>query len=273
MKKGLIFICLLLLLFMCGCSKKEIEIDESIKEYGDFYYKVYNKGENKEEYIIILGLSETGKKKEAIVIPETIDGIQVEKIGENGKAYDGCSFYSTVLKRVYIPFSDCEIRSFGYGFPKNTKIFKLTSSFPGITCYVTSYWYNENENRLSSNDVILKGNLPYISLFYKIVHYYYANVSYMYNYDTDLNHGYYWIDDYEYGTKILYKPDDPEREGYTFGGWYKESECINKWDFDNDTLPEYTGDIEGYKEALSRNEMYTEKYVETKLYAKWIEME
>ena len=32
------------------------------------------------------------------------------------------------------------------------------------------------------------------------------------------------------------KPTTPTKEGYTFGGWYKESGCTNVWDFDTDTV-------------------------------------
>ena len=32
------------------------------------------------------------------------------------------------------------------------------------------------------------------------------------------------------------KPTTPTKEGYNFGGWYKESECTNVWDFDTDTV-------------------------------------
>ena len=32
------------------------------------------------------------------------------------------------------------------------------------------------------------------------------------------------------------KPDDPTRTGYTFGGWYKEADCKNAWDFAADTV-------------------------------------
>ena len=35
-------------------------------------------------------------------------------------------------------------------------------------------------------------------------------------------------------------PDDPTLEGNVFGGWYKEADCINEWDFDTDTV---TADI------------------------------
>lgn len=81
----------------------------------------------------------------------------------------------------------------------------------------------------------------------------------MYNFEGALYSGYYWIDNCDYGTKIEYIPENPEREGYAFGGWFKEAGCINKWDFDEDTLPERKLDEEG-----------REIYQETRLYAKWI---
>lgn len=40
------------------------------------------------------------------------------------------------------------------------------------------------------------------------------------------------ITDMVYG--IISKPADPVKEGYTFAGWYKEEDCLNIWDFDND---------------------------------------
>ena len=71
--------------------------------------------------------------------------------------------------------------------------------------------------------------------------------------------GYYWIDNYGYSKQIEYITESPVRQGYMFGGWYKESECFNAWDFETDTLPEVQYDEEGI-----------EIYQETKLYAKWI---
>ena len=61
-----------------------------------------------------------------------------------------------------------------------------------------------------------------------------------------------------YTSKIEIIPPAPEREGYTFGGWYKEKECINKWNFETDTLPQLRLD--------ENNEIL---FQETALYAKW----
>jgi len=39
----------------------------------------------------------------------------------------------------------------------------------------------------------------------------------------------------EQGGKVT-EPADPNRTGYTFSGWYKESGCTNPWDFATDTV-------------------------------------
>ena len=81
----------------------------------------------------------------------------------------------------------------------------------------------------------------------------------MYNYETAENEGYYWVDNFDYGTRIEYIPENPEREGYTFDGWYKEPEFVTRWDFERDTLPIQQLNADG-----------EEVYQETRLYAKWI---
>ena len=86
-----------------------------------------------------------------------------------------------------------------------------------------------------------------------------ANTSYLFNYGDCPNDGYFFINDFEYGKTIEDTPYKPLRAGYTFGGWYKEPECINAWDFETDTLPQ-----------AQYNEDGQELYQETKLYAKWI---
>ena len=100
-----------------------------------------------------------------------------------------------------------------------------------------------------------------------------ANITYYFNFETDINYGVYWVDDVDYGEKIEYIPANPVREGYEFGGWYKETECINKWDFTTDALPEEQfEEIEEESTDLETEKEIEKKtiYQETKLYAKWI---
>ncbi len=59
----------------------------------------------------------------------------------------------------------------------------------------------------------------------------------------------------ESGSTIK-EPVKPNASGYTFGGWYKESECINAWDFANDTV---TSDIILYAKWID-NSQVTIKY-------------
>ena len=62
--------------------------------------------------------------------------------------------------------------------------------------------------------------------------------------------------------KIEVTPDTPEREGYTFGGWYTEEECENKFDFNTVfNTP-----------VLEEGDIYPDDYV-TYLYAKWTKNE
>lgn len=39
------------------------------------------------------------------------------------------------------------------------------------------------------------------------------------------------------------QPADPVRDGFRFGGWYRETGCVNVWDFENDAV---TGDVKLY---------------------------
>ncbi|MDR2201326.1 MAG: InlB B-repeat-containing protein [Clostridiales bacterium] len=65
------------------------------------------------------------------------------------------------------------------------------------------------------------------------------------------------MDDADCGQKITFVPPIPEREGYTFDGWYKEEECLNFWNFESDVLPNAIYDDNG--EVV---------YQETRLHAK-----
>lgn len=238
--------CLLGLGTLSGC-----EVGLRLYENEYFIYTInYDSNE-----IGILGLTDKGQEQEYLVIPETIDNKEVTYVAyweiatrkitqKYGDAkYSGLQ--SDSLKKVFIVQ---EIKVYnGLFFGLKTKSFSVF--------YISNDMYiQENINHYDyyytkDNDAISIGG----------VRNHKANVSYYYNYETAPNDGYYWIDNYAYGETIRYIPKEPLREGYTFGGWYRESECINAWSFGIDTLPEVQYDEEGI-----------EIYQETKLYAKWI---
>ena len=68
-----------------------------------------------------------------------------------------------------------------------------------------------------------------------------ANVVYYLNDDTEDT---FFVDDCD-GTIVNVVPPNPIREGYKFKGWYKEKECINKWDFEKDIIPSKEYDKDG----------------------------
>ncbi len=61
------------------------------------------------------------------------------------------------------------------------------------------------------------------------------------------------------GGKIA-APAAPTENGYTFGGWYKEAECQNAWDFDNDTVTEDTTLFAKWTEGIAYKEYVIERY-------------
>lgn len=37
-------------------------------------------------------------------------------------------------------------------------------------------------------------------------------------------------------SRFVTEPTEPTADGLVFGGWFKEKECVNRWDFDSDTV-------------------------------------
>lgn len=232
-----------LMLSACsGCVRNE--------EWGYFTVKFYDDRET----AYITGLTELGKQQRFLVIPEEIDGVKVSTIGERPllqmwSSIGSADICSEKLEKVYFP----------------TSVYIVAGSFRNSSKFVKAVLIDGGHiNGL--NDVTMKyySYQAYMDMeLADHLHYTCANVSYFYNYDIEENYGYYWIDDWDYGSKIEFIPPEPERKGYTFGGWYKEPECINEWDFEMDVLPEECTGIneEGEEEVV---------YQETKLYAKWV---
>ncbi len=233
-----------LMLSACsGCARNE--------EWGYFTVKFYDDRET----AYITGLTELGQQQRFLVIPEEVDGVKVSTIGERPllqmwSSLGSADICSDKLEKIYIPFSISIISGSFRNSPNLIKVFSITGEFvSGLEASARNYYTNLaylNDLTNAAQQIISR-----------------ANVSYFYNYNIEENYGYYWIDDCDYGSKIEFIPPEPERKGYTFGGWYKEPECINKWNFETDVLPEERTEIneDGEEEVV---------YQETKLYAKWV---
>lgn len=130
---------------------------------------------------------------------------------------------SDIIEKVYFESNvSAHPASFDYTKTPNVKKIMFIKGKEGLLTGRSSYYpykiYKRDYSHIENY---------YNNGFWKIP----ANVSYFYNYDNAVNDGYYWIDDYDYGDKIEYIPKDPVRDGYVFSGWYKETECINRWNF------------------------------------------
>lgn len=243
--KKFILIALFIICFCCllsGCSSDPL----ARSEYGDYLYRITNDSMN-DNCITIMELSEQGKQKDTIVFPTEINGILVKAFGDEfGFRIEGM-IESENLKNVYM---HSQIERFVNDDSFNElKGYTLYSGFDSsmsryFAFYDTIYLSKEDNtwlNKLESDHEV----------FEKVR---YANVIYYYNYDNKTT----FFVDYCDGTVVNVIPPNPYRKGYEFLGWYKEPECINKWDFENDIVPKKEYDING-------------EYIlnETKLYAKW----
>ena len=227
----------LMMSVLTGCGEK-------YKTDGCFVYEVVTT-ENGEEltedeyYVRIRELSEYGEKQINLVVPQSIEGYPVKQIGyTNLLGGKTGNWKSDTIEKIYFT----EVFQIS-----NTDLFSQFNQLKKMVFLVgTSYYVQYDPLHYFPNKLI------FVSRGGKI-----ANTSFYYNYDGAPNEGFYWIDDLD-NEKIEVIPPAPEREGYMFGGWYKEPGCINAWNFETDMVraKEYTEDGE-----------YV--YKETCLYAKW----
>ena len=251
MKKvlAIIFSILSCLCLFSGCENGcgiGLRLDES--EY--FIYTVgYDSGD-----VLIFGLTDKGREQEYLIIPESIESKKVvalsyndyntEKIIEKYGDAKYSGLQSEKLKKVFIiPTVTVQNEGFFQVAKKPIDVFYISNGTKlQDNAHHYTYYYTKDNDEYKKR---FEGRA--------------ANVSYYYNYEKAPNDGYYWIDNCNYGETIEYIPEQPIRDGYTFGGWYRDSACVNEWNFECDTLPQAQYD-----------EQEKEIYQETKLYAKWI---
>lgn len=210
----------------------------------------------------IVGLTELGQGKTELVLPELIDVYPVYGIGYersiepfmSNVVYEG-DFSSENLVKLYIPLNT----------PAGWHVY--CANCPNAYSVIwrdgdaVKYPWASLDNQIIGYNVLPEylswQGEDHFSIKQKIL----ANVSYMYNYENAQDDGYYWVDSYD-SNLISFMPPEPSREGYSFGGWYKEPECINVWNFEADK----TGEEIPLSSAVFED--YDENQI-TYLYAKW----
>lgn len=262
-----------------GCKTEAEKVEE--KSFVDGYFKYYYIKQT-DSYAIVGDGNEP--YPETLVIPAYYNGKEVSDIYymvDSGIYFNGVMGPSLKnVNKVYYPFlyeTDYSMTKFYENnslpfetfYPKEVfcvnnksdmnvfrsrgiKLYYTRKVFDTIT-YVGGAWIKESFNNYKIIIYNKTSNKKHCE--FQI-----ANTSYLFNYEGAPNEGYFYINDFARGGKIEDTPYEPRREGYTFGGWYKEPECVNKWDFETDKLPEARYDEEGY----------ITDFVETKLYAAWI---
>jgi len=262
---------------MGGCT--------SVQSEGYFLYTIRTVGN--ESVVEVFGLTELGRQQQQLIIPTTIGGRRVAWIGAYPTFSLGFGFdfhpgdHSDFVFRSY-NLERLFLKRYMH-LANNTSSKHMFSSAPNLRGVFiidaptawnesTSYTNNYNLYRVLNNNVwngeieewVCSGVFIYLSY----IHYQHissthsiikpANVTYFFNYDTAKNHGVHWIDDVDHGELICFAPPIPQREGYRFVAWYKESEIINRWDFNINRLPERKLDDKG-----------SIVFQSTRLYAKW----
>ena len=244
-----IFLIVLLSLTLCSCLDKiaaERDDKYDIKETEDFEYKlVYHYEGSWDQY----ALGDVFSEKMALFIPPKIDGMPVTDLGFAllSGTRDLHTFHSG---RLYLPNTISLIIPH-YARTAGVKIF-----FCGNPINLSDIFWRikESDNHIYVPYDEYQSFCQVYGIVKDVIYLEKANVSYYLNYPDGIYeyNKYYYIDYYENGELIEFIPPIPEKEGYAFGGWYKEAECINEWNFELDTI------------------IFNEEHPVTNLYAKWI---
>ncbi len=234
---------------LCGCTPIECNFPEISDpyEYEDYVCELWNEGDEEYEHIRIIGLTEQGKTKKELLVPEEINGVPVKYLGYKWMMRSGGEFFSGNIEKLFLTKTYGSREQFfhtsGHIYATEAEIYLnlIGVDYTKIRLAEREWKrYYEINNFSSEVDKELCVNVIY--------------------YKNDGSDKISFVDDYD-GGKITFMPPEPKREGYEFAGWYREEECINEWDFVVDEVPE--------KEYGEDGEY---KLKETSLFAKWVKI-
>ncbi|MDD3831374.1 MAG: InlB B-repeat-containing protein [Clostridia bacterium] len=241
-----------LLIALAGEVWDDIVEDATVGEAeGDFIYKF------KDDCACIIGISEQGQQKEILIVPQYARELPVKYMGYTPFLGENYTLVSDNLKVLYIPHTLWSLL-WGQCYIDVSACPNLEKIVHNTTNCAVLFVLSQDEDNTEYFNCYISGVAG--------IGQEEANVSFYYNYVGDGTGDVtatdeYWLDYFEDGSTIDYIPADPVRVGYTFDGWYKETECVNAWDFDNDTIVER--DEPGFIEPVSF----------TRLCAKWTPIE
>ena len=286
-------------MFQIGCETLEYE-QITVGNY------IYAFDENRGFYLIV-ELSEEGKQKEILVFPRKLNGkiartgswgggynklykrisssittdklkkiMMQENIEQDYLIHDSYSHFNPTYQFRYIRYNGSNMINIKFKAIINT--LNLNDAVSSHCFYYTSNGYLRESTIFIRKSLFTNKIFNYIDETKRICGENYdfdsqinfirpANVEFHWNYENSPQEDYYWIDDIENGEFIEEIPPIPEREGYTFGGWYTEKECINEFSF---STPISKMDID-WEELYNSRQQVPDEYV-TSLYAKWIEI-
>ena len=202
-------------------NAQTVVIPETIKS-GE--YRVVGMRGQESYYTVMYELSSLApsswKNIRKIYLPYTMDKIFFEN---TFKAKDG-AYYDDRL-RVMIP----SVESFSY-----TRVEKCYFSATKYTfdsygkCIIATVPQKHYDMVVEQFDIL--GDRPVKTVEEYVQNLVTPNYVFTFNYEGAPNEGIYWIDLIVDENTPYVLPTVPTREGYTFGGWYMEEDCITEWD-------------------------------------------
>lgn len=259
MKKRIAFIilvCCVLIFSLSGCgseTKPNVYKDPwNIKQEDNGWYYYVRENEEGYKYSVILGLVNDSENITQLVIPETLGGYTVKRVGEYycpiiSAPYKKYGINATTIANIIINHDidtlvDCGIKDFSGNLIINAKI----NSFHCVNRYGETF-LDINSVQINTDAMDFTYDNTYDGR--------YILSKYRKEYDLHLMENHYEIVfDADGGTQKTYysiikkdtlciEPQSPIKQGFEFIGWYKEQQCINRWEFSSEIV---TSDVTLY---------------------------